>query len=134
MHTQSTLTTFTHDPPALFNDMMQLGFQACETVNPNRRGISQQFKTIKLAKGEIYSKQIDDDAMLCLKWKDKHEVCMLSTFHDESCTSRKRQTKHSVDGTEVMKKPKLVEATTSIWEAWINQTSSYYTVALHIGG
>ena len=44
--------------------------------------------------------------MMCLKWKNKREVCMLSTFHDDSVTSKKRRTKHSGDG---IKKPKVVE-------------------------
>ena len=46
---------------------------------------------------------------MCLKWKDKREVCMLSTFHDDRVTSKKWWTKHSADGTETIKKPKVVE-------------------------
>ena len=107
MSIPSTLTTFTHHHP--FTDLIQLGFKACGTLNPKRRGITHSFKTQKLTKGEIYSERIDDDAMLCLKWKDKREVCMLSTFHDNSVTPKKRRTKHSVDGTEVIKKPNVVE-------------------------
>ena len=34
---------------------------------------------------------------------------MLSTYHDDSVTSKKRGTKHFVEGTEVIKKPKVVE-------------------------
>ena len=89
--------------------MIQLGFKACGALNPNRHGITHSFQTQKLTKGEIYSERIDDDTMLCLKWKDKQEVCVLSTFHDDSVTSKKRQTMHSVDGTEVIKKTKAVE-------------------------
>ena len=95
--------------PSLFTDLIQLGFKSCGTLNPNRREITHSFQTQKLTKGEIYSERIDDDAMLCLKWKDKREVCMLSTFHDDGVTSKKRGMKHSVDGTEVIKKPKVVK-------------------------
>ena len=95
--------------PALFTDLIHLGFKACGTLNNNRRGINQSFKNHKLAKGELYSERTDDDKMMCLKWKDKREVCMLSTFHDDSVTSKKRRTKHSADGTETIKKPKVVE-------------------------
>ena len=47
--------------------------------------------------------------MMCPKWKDKREVCILSTFQDDSVTSKKRRTKHFADGTETIKKPKVVE-------------------------
>ena len=72
---------------SLFTDLIQLGFKACGILNPNRHGITHSFQTQKLTKGEIYSERIDDDAMLCLKWKDNQEVCVLSTFHDDSVTS-----------------------------------------------
>ena len=96
--------------PALFCDLLQRGFGACGTVRLNRRGLSTEFKTRKLAKGEVYAERISDDSILCLRWKDKRDVSLLSTFHDDTFIEKRRRTRQAADGTEVVKKPNVVEA------------------------
>ena len=49
------------------------------------------------------------EGMLCLKWKDKREVCMLSTPHDDSVIEKRRRGRETTDGTEVIKKPRVIE-------------------------
>ena len=44
-----------------------------------------------------------------MKWKDKREVNMLSTIHDDGMIDKKRRTKAGGGGTEVIKKPKVIE-------------------------
>ena len=94
---------------ALFLDLIQRGFGACGTVRLTRRGLSPEFKNKKLAKGEIYAERTYDDSILCLKWRDKREVALLSTFHDDSFVEKRRRTRLAPDGTEVVKKPIAIE-------------------------
>lgn len=49
----------------------------CGTVRKNRRGMP--VFTEKLNKGDVEAKHTQE--MLALKWRDKRDVCMLSTFH-----------------------------------------------------
>ena len=44
--------------------------------------------------------------MLALKWQDKRDVMMLSTFHDTHMTRRSRS---AVGGVEEVQKPAVVE-------------------------
>ena len=73
-----------YSSPKLFADLLEAGFGACGTVRQNRVGLSHTFKTAKLQKGEVYSERTQDDMVLCLKWKDKRDVMLLSTIHDDS--------------------------------------------------
>lgn len=78
---------------------MKSGFHACGTV---RLCIDIQVNT-----GEVYS-EITETGILCLKWKDKRDVCMLSTFHDDTMIDKNRRRK-GVAGMETIRKPKVVE-------------------------
>ena len=65
-------------------------------------------KTTKLRKGEsLFSK---DDSLLFMKWKDKRDILMLSTFHGDMFIEKRRRTCLATDGVEVIKKPAVVEA------------------------
>ena len=44
----------------------------------------------------------------CLKWKDKRDVTMMSTRPDTGLVDIKRKTRAAEQGTEMVKKPKLV--------------------------
>ena len=44
----------------------------------------------------------------CLKWKDKRDVTMISTRPDTGLVDIKRKTRAAEQGTEMVKKPKLV--------------------------
>ena len=47
--------------------------------------------------------------MLFMKWKDKRDVLILSTFHDNTFIEKRRRTRLTEDGVEVILKPKVVE-------------------------
>ena len=47
--------------------------------------------------------------MLRLRWRDKRELAILSTFYDDSFTEKRRRTCLAVQGTEVVKKPCAIE-------------------------
>ena len=44
----------------------------------------------------------------CLKWKDKRDVTMMSTRPDTGLVDIKRKTRAAEQGTEMVKKPKLI--------------------------
>ena len=51
--------------------------------------------------GEVYSETIDS-ALLCLKWNDKRDENMSSTFHGSGMVDKKRRTKSAGGGTETL--------------------------------
>ena len=55
----------------------------------------------------MYSEQILDDSVLCLKWQDKRDV-LLSTLHDKSLVDVQRRSRLVNGGIEAIKKPKMV--------------------------
>ena len=76
-------------------------------MRSNRKGIPEEVKTAQLRKGEsTFSK---DDSLLFMKWKDKRDVLMLSTFHDDTYIEKRRRTRLATDGVEVIEKPAVVE-------------------------
>ena len=50
-----------------------------------------------------------DDGILSLKWKDKRDVTMLSTYHDDSMVTKNRRSRAAQGGVEDILKPKVVE-------------------------
>ena len=65
-----------------------------------RRGIPEEVKSARLRKGE--SKFSMDDSLLFVKWRDKRDVMMLSTFHDDTFIEKLRRTRLASDGVELM--------------------------------
>ena len=96
-----------YSSPNLFQDLRDLGFGACGTVRVNRRGLPAAMKAT-LAKGDTTSALIDE-TMMALKWMDKRPVCMLTTIHDDSMTTKVRRTRRVQGGQEEVKKPVVVE-------------------------
>ena len=90
-----------YSSPALFQDLLEEGFEACGTLRSNRKGIPEDVKTAKLRKGESHFSK--DDSLLFMKWKDKRDVLMLSTFHD-TFIEKRRCTRLATDGVEVIEK------------------------------
>ena len=72
-------------------------------MRSNRKGIPDDVRSTKLRKGESHFSE--DDTLLYMKWKDKHDVLMLSTFHDDTFIEKRRRTRLAPDGEEVIKKP-----------------------------
>ena len=50
-----------------------------------------------------------DDGLLALKWHDKCDVVMLSTYHDDSMVTKSRRSRAVQGGVEEIEKPKAVE-------------------------
>ena len=59
--------------------------------------------------GEIKTTKTEDGKLTCLKWQDKRQVTMLSSFHNNEAIEKKRRTRKADGGTEMVKKPKMVE-------------------------
>lgn len=96
-----------YSSPDLFKDLQKEGVEACGTLRSNRRGIPEDVKSAKLRKGESHFCQ--DDTLLYMKLKDKHDVLILSTFHDDTFIEKRRRTRLAPDGVEVIEKPSVVE-------------------------
>ncbi|VVC87030.1 unnamed protein product [Leptidea sinapis] len=69
---------YTSIPLAEF--LLSRGTDLYGTVGRNRRGLPKDVVDAKLNPGEIASKQKDENITV-LKWRDKRDVCMLSTCH-----------------------------------------------------
>ena len=50
-----------------------------------------------------------DGAVTCLKWKDKRDVHMLSTFHSDTTVDKQRRTRSTAGGVETIQKPSMVD-------------------------
>ena len=93
-----------YSSPALFKALTDSGFGACGTA---KRSIPKSVSTANLQKGETQS--IHDDGILSLKWRDKRDVLMLSTFHDDTMVGKSRRSRTAVGGVETIQKPRVVE-------------------------
>ena len=96
-----------YSSPALFRELTERGFGACGTARKDRRGIPTFIRHTGLKKGEIVSSV--DDGVLSLKWRDKRDVTMLSTFHDAHMVEKTRRSKAVQGGVEEVQKPAVVE-------------------------
>ena len=67
----------------LYKYLHRQGTSACDKITSNRKGFPEQVKNAKLRKGD---EQIAcrSDELLALKFKDKKDVFMLSTIHDDT--------------------------------------------------
>ena len=90
-----------YSSPALFNFLHANITNACGTVRQRRKGMPIMDK--KLKKGEIDFRTSSN--MLALKWRDKRDVFMLSTFHNSEfiCTGKKNYKTQ-----EFIRKPKCI--------------------------
>ena len=111
---------------------------ACGTIRSNRKGFPEQVKSAQLRRDEQIAYRSDE--LLAVKFKDKKDVYMLSTIHDDSMVHRadrrhrnQRQTKPTciadynkymggVDRTDQLLKPYEVPRKTLKW---------YKKVAIH---
>ena len=78
----------------------------------------------KLRKGESHFSQ--DDTLLFMKWKDKRDVLMLSTFHDDTFIEKRRRTCLAADGVEVIQKPSVVEDYNQHMGVWTKAMKTTY--------
>ncbi len=85
--------------PTLFSSLRALGFGACGTARGDRKRMPKTLAAVKLQKGEVITCDVEK-GMLALKWRDKRQVTMLSTIHDDSMVQKHRQSRLSAGGTE----------------------------------
>ena len=96
-----------YSSPDLFQALADKGFGACGTARKDRRGIPLSIRNAGLQRGEIASSV--DDGVLALKWWDKRDVMMLSTFHDTHMVAKTRRSRSAVGGVEEVQEPAVVE-------------------------
>lgn len=96
-----------YSSPALFHDLRSRGFHACGTVRKDRKGLPENVCTATLQKGEVISSV--DDSVMALKWKDKRDVFMISTYHNNSMMTKTRRSRAADGGVEDIQKPQVVE-------------------------
>jgi len=94
--------------PALFTALKSLGFGACGTLRTNRKGVPCTIKSTKMSKGEMISECKEDD-MVFIKWKDKREVTVLTSIHDDSTVNVQRRSRNVQGGTEEIHKPYAID-------------------------
>ena len=68
-----------YSSPTLFDKLVNLDTKAVGTVRTNRREMPLDFKTLKLARGEIAYRRRQN--VMAIKWQDKREVNVLTTQH-----------------------------------------------------
>ena len=96
-----------YSSPALFKALTERGFGGCGTARKDLKGIPRSISTASLQKGEVRSTR--EDGVMALKWRDKRDVVMLSTYHDDSMVRKSRRCRKAEGGVESIKKPRVVE-------------------------
>ena len=94
--------------PTLFAILSASGIGTCGTLRTNRKGVPHSIKTSKLSKGDVVTATTEGD-MLFLKWKDKREVSLLTTIHDDSSVLKERHSRLVFGGTEEISKPYAID-------------------------
>lgn len=78
-----------YNSPKLFNELCLMETYACGTVQTNRKLIPKAFKQVKkLNQGDVIYRRINN--LLALKFHDKRDVHVLSTFHEATFTVMNR--------------------------------------------
>jgi len=67
-----------YSSPELFDLLQGSNTDAFGTCKTNRKGMSSVLAHAKLKKGDVLAKR--KGRLLAIRWKDKRDVCMLSTF------------------------------------------------------
>ncbi|XP_068119862.1 piggyBac transposable element-derived protein 4-like [Hyperolius riggenbachi] len=89
-----------YSSPELFEILIRNKIDAYGTVRPNRREMPTAFAKQKLKSGDIVAWQ--KGKMLALRWRDKKDVCTLSTVHDASSATT------TTRGGKVLAKPQVI--------------------------
>ncbi|XP_071053828.1 piggyBac transposable element-derived protein 4-like [Onthophagus taurus] len=88
--------------PQLADFLAQRKTDSYGTMRMNRQEVPKEIREKKLKKGEITAFQ--RGKVMVLKWRDKKDVCMLSTVHNSARETTKKRDK---DG-GLIKKPKVI--------------------------
>lgn len=68
----------------LFQYLLEHSTLACETICSNRKGYPEPVKQAKLKRGEVMAHRSNEP--LAMKFKDKRDLPMLTTIHNEEMT------------------------------------------------
>jgi hypothetical protein len=66
--------------PDMFHKLCSKQTDAMGTLCQNRKGVPAEIKNIKLKKVQLVS--VYKDRLMITKWKNKKDVCLISTTHD----------------------------------------------------
>lgn len=88
--------------PELFEVLIQNKTDAYGTVRPNRRDMPSIFGKKKLKPGEMVAWQ--KGKMMAIRWRDKKDVCLMSTVHNTSTA-----TVHTKGGKDVLKPQVIID-------------------------
>ncbi|XP_068122221.1 piggyBac transposable element-derived protein 4-like [Hyperolius riggenbachi] len=89
-----------YSSPELFKILIKRRTDAYGTVRPNRREMPTSFGKQKLKPGDIAAWQ--KGKMLALRWRDKKDVCLLSTVHDTSTVPTKTRAGKEIQKPQVV--------------------------------
>ncbi|PSN29180.1 PiggyBac transposable element-derived protein 4 [Blattella germanica] len=90
-----------YNSPNLAAFLKTRGTHVAGTLRLNRKNVPPEVKCAKLRRGEFIAQHLD--GVMVLKWKDRKEVAIISTFHDAAMATQQR---HGVE----IKKPACVVA------------------------
>ncbi|XP_068129769.1 piggyBac transposable element-derived protein 4-like [Hyperolius riggenbachi] len=120
-----------YSSPELFEHLIQHKTDAYGTVRANRRNMPSAFTARKLKKGEVVAWQ--KGKMMALRWRDKRDVCILSTVHNSETartTTRSRQEvekpKAVLDYNKTMGSVDRADGAMSFYPAVRKQQRKYY--------
>ena len=74
----------------LFRCLYLRNTPACGTIRPNRKGFPQKLVDQKLRRGE--SAALRNQEILAVRWRDKRNVHMLTSIHDDTCVEVPKRT------------------------------------------
>ena len=78
----TALTWTTFSALQSYLKLCENGTDAVGTIRANKKGVTKQLTLHKLKKGEL--KALYNGRLMLLKWKDKEDMHIMSTFHDAS--------------------------------------------------
>lgn len=94
--------------PTLFTSLWKAGTGACGTLRCNRTGTPDIIKKPPpMKKGDVITHR--DGRLFFLKWKDKREVTVCTTLHDDTVVTKRRRTRAAPGGFEEISKPAAIE-------------------------
>jgi hypothetical protein len=85
--------------PDLYRKLCSRQTDAMGTLRQNRKGVTDEIRKTQLKKENV---AVYKDKLMISKWKDKKDICLMSTTYDEKLVQTR------VRGQDV-KKPKVVD-------------------------
>lgn len=89
----------------LATDLLNRKTHTVGTLRQNRKGLPKEVTTAKIKKGDIIGKE-NEKGIVVLKWKDKREVHLLSTYHNLDIVSTGKKNRI---GEDIMKPQSVID-------------------------